>query len=832
MKSDLTNFDFNTIYSNQKDVEKFYSSALKYAKTYKRISAYFSVGIFKHLKKGISEFIDNDGYIQLIISMDVDPDLIDVINNSYLTREEIKSMLLTKQSILNKINELIEQDDIDLFSYLIAIGKLDIKLVYKIKGIVHDKFGLISDGTHNLAYIGSNNFTENATSYNDEAFQVTIDWDSPSRREIQVIDDLNDLFDSLWNNKKSDVITLELPDPFVKKMIENIKHDKINIDKSKLKFVRLDLDNEKNFIITSNFEISDYLTYKYIGEYSSSNFLNKTEKGYILKNIERTIELYDFKCLILEIFDNIGIKCYLTKRASDFFEFNYRDYNQLMKLGKKIKSNEYLDSNEFENFKHNINLHLLRPLKDKQVQSAIHIIEMERSLNFSVPGSGKTSTVIGAFEYLSSLPTYDKRHLKKLLVIGPVNCSKSWKDEYQIVSKRASLHSPLCLINSDNITDKIDVLEHDFDSSRLIIINYELLTKIEDSLLNLIDERTMVVFDEIHRIKKIDSLKYKALKKIIDKTRYRVALTGTPLPNGYIDLYNMFSLLHDDFVLTHFNMYENELKHDDNKYRKTGLQNISLNKSLFPFYIRVSKEDLKVPLAERDHIIEIQTNNYERELYFNIKNSKFNSFESTIKMIEIGCVPFKCNQSIDYYDVKSVNFEKDLYMTSKLIKFLSVIKKNNNKCVVWCNFVDTINIVTKLLNDNGYYAKSIYGETPQDERDKTIDEFNYGQLQMIVTNPATLAESVSLHKSCHEAHYLELNYNLYQYLQSRDRIHRLGLKDTDKTNYYIYINFYDDNNKHSKDYEIYKALQKKEELMKKSIEKGNFFFDDSNRFES
>ena len=192
MKSDLTNFDFNTIYSNQKDVEKFYSNALKYAKTYKRMSAYFSVGIFKHLKKGISEFVNNDGYIQLIISMDVDPNLIDVINNSYLTRKEIQSMLLTKQSILNKINELIEQDDIDLFSYLIAIGILDIKLVYIIKGIVHDKFGLITDGTHNLAYIGSNNFTENATSFNDEAFQVTIDWDNPSKREIQVIDDLID----------------------------------------------------------------------------------------------------------------------------------------------------------------------------------------------------------------------------------------------------------------------------------------------------------------------------------------------------------------------------------------------------------------------------------------------------------------------------------------------------------------------------------------------------------------------------------------------------------------------------------------------------------------
>ena len=41
----------------------------------------------------------------------------------------------------------------------------------------------------------------------------------------------------------------------------------------------------------------------------------------------------------------------------------------------------------------------------------------------------------------------------------------------------------------------------------------------------------MIVFDEIHRIKKIDSPKYIALKRIVKNTRYRKALTGTTLPN-------------------------------------------------------------------------------------------------------------------------------------------------------------------------------------------------------------------------------------------------------------------------------------------------------------
>ena len=158
------------------------------------------------------------------------------------------------------------------------------------------------------------------------------------------------------------------------------------------------------------------------------------------------------------------------------------------------------------------------------------------------------------------------------------------------------------------------------------------------------------------------------------------------------------------------------------------------------------------------------------------------------------------------------------------VKFLSIFEANNRKAIVWCNFVDTINTVYRLLKEKGYYVKTIYGNTEQIDREKIIDEFNHGNLQVLVTNPATLAESVSLHKACHDAHYLELNYNLYQYLQSRDRIHRLGLKDTDKTNYYIYLNYYDDDLKLSKDFDIYKALKKKEELMNKSVGKGNFIF--------
>lgn len=829
MYCNLTKLQFKTIYSEPAEVADFYSKALRQARVYKRVSAYFSFGIFNYLKKGLPDFINNDGYMQLILSTEIDKETIDEINKGYRLKQDQKNALLSKKEIIETIQSLSNEDNASLFAYLIAVGKLDIKIACKMKGIVHDKFGCISDGVHGLVYVGSNNFSENGVRNNDELFTVTIDWDSPSKREIETITDVNRLFDDMWGNKKDGVITIDMPDPVVEEMINKIDYEEIKSIKKNPDFIRLDINDDKEIILTSNINISNLMVYRNIGEYIS--FLRNNGKDFRIHGLDRTTEIFNFKTIMNNVCEQNNLSFYLTKRASDYFDLHYRNYNELALKGTEIKSPYFRDSEGFDFYSDTINGYLLRPLKDMQIVAASHIIEMEKSLNFSVPGSGKTATILGAFEYLANLSISDKRHVDKLLIVGPKNCSKSWKDEYLIVSPESRKHSPLCLINDDDtLFEKMDVLLHDFDTSRVIIVNYELVPKIKNELLQLVDSKVMVVFDEIHRIKKTDSAKFEALKDIVFNTRYRVALTGTPLPNGYVDLLNMIRLLHDDYAGSYFGMFESSLRSDDTRYRKTGLQNDELNKLLEPFYIRITKKDLKVPLAEPDHLIYVQTNNREKDLYRKIIKNESNSFESTIKLVEIGCVPFKCDQSIDKFEDNTIDFSSiDVkpYMTSKLYKLLNVVKENNRKCVIWCNFVDTINLVTAIMNQNGFKAKAIYGGTPQDEREKIIDEFNYSNLlDILVTNPATLAESVSLHKSCHDAHYIELNYNLYQYLQSRDRIHRLGLKDTDKTNYYLYFNFYDDDMKESKDKDIYDALQKKNYLMQRSIENGNFAFGD------
>ncbi len=129
--------------------------------------------------------------------------------------------------------------------------------------------------------------------------------------------------------------------------------------------------------------------------------------------------------------------------------------------------------------------------------------------------------------------------------------------------------------------------------------------------------------------------------------------------------------------------------------------------------------------------------------------------------------------------------------------------------------------IRKKCQESGLKVVTIYGETPLDKRLQLIEEYQQGYYDVLITNPHTLAESVSLHHFCHDAIYYEYSYNLVHLLQSKDRIHRLGLKDGQYTQYYYMESQYIYNDKiFSLDNRIYERLKEKEEVMLNAINNG------------
>ncbi len=173
---------------------------------------------------------------------------------------------------------------------------------------------------------------------------------------------------------------------------------------------------------------------------------------------------------------------------------------------------------------------------------------------------------------------------------------------------------------------------------------------------------------------------------------------------------------------------------------------------------------------------------------------------------------------VDNRIIDLINNYDSLEIPPRLIKLLSLTKSlldNNQKVIIWCEFIDTCERVSEYLKANGIKNNILYGKTSQEDRETIISAFKdptNSDFKVVVANPHAVGESISLHKACHNAIYYEMGFNAGVYMQSKDRIHRVGLPKDCETNYY-FIQSTD-----SVDSNIYDRVLTKEEKMIKIIE--------------
>jgi SNF2 family DNA or RNA helicase len=119
------------------------------------------------------------------------------------------------------------------------------------------------------------------------------------------------------------------------------------------------------------------------------------------------------------------------------------------------------------------------------------------------------------------------------------------------------------------------------------------------------------------------------------------------------------------------------------------------------------------------------------------------------------------------------------------------LASEDKKVVIWTIFTGTILEMEKMLADLN--PVSIYGAVPSiapdlgDGREARLERFHVDPAcKVLIANPAAAGEGISLHTVCHDAIYLDRSYVSTHYLQSIDRIHRLGLEKDVKTSIHIY----------------------------------------------
>ena len=216
-------------------------------------------------------------------------------------------------------------------------------------------------------------------------------------------------------------------------------------------------------------------------------------------------------------------------------------------------------------------------------------------------------------------------------MIGPKNSFLAWKLEFE---ENFGDKKELKLLDIHDEEAPIIQLEINSVNKNLILINYESLQKYENILCDIIDERTMLIFDEVHKIKGVRSKRAQVAKKIAEKPLYKFVLTGTPIPNTYEDIYNFLNILYTDEYKKFFNFKINDLKKPD------VLKVEKINDKLYPFFWRTTKQELHVPPANPDDIIKVPANSLEQDiidlLYKKYGNNALNLY---IRLIQASSNP-------------------------------------------------------------------------------------------------------------------------------------------------------------------------------------------------
>ena len=505
------------------------------------------------------------------------------------------------------------------------------------------------------------------------------------------------------------------------------------------------------------------------------------------------------------------------------------------------------DKEDYDGFVESVeNLNLKRKLETHQLKSLYHLYSCSSAAVFSVPGSGKTSVVLAYYEKLKLEGKVDH-----IFIVGPVNSFVSWVKEFSLNINR-KLNSIILGSNIKKEDRKI------FYSQKLncemIMAHFSTIANVVGVLKKFFEyNKVLLVIDEAHNIKKLDGKWSNAVLTLGNNVNYKVILTGTPLPNDLRDIYNYLDFLFgENFVFTKKDKARIEnLLNQEKKIEAIDFVREKIN----PFYTRVTKKELNLSTPNFNKPILVEMNPIEKKIYDAIQSriSHYGreSFLDNIEFVQKICKAriIRLKQAASYIknldttldedfldknekilednDIKGLisNYDK-LEKPAKLLKLISMVKelkKQNKKVLIWSTHLKTIDLILENLRLENVVVKKIIGETNRDfEIKKNImEEFNdnNSDLDALVALPQACSESISLHKACQNAIYYDLNYNAAEFLQSLDRIHRVGGSEIHPV-YYNFLHY-----EKTVDTKIFERVFLKADRQMQIIEEDNLTFD-------
>ena len=433
-----------------------------------------------------------------------------------------------------------------------------------------------------------------------------------------------------------------------------------------------------------------------------------------------------------------------------------------------------------------------------QLRDVSQLLAVKNGANFSVPGAGKTASCLAVYETERLRGRVDT-----LLVICPISAFEAWQEE----SQRWLHPAPAISLGIAGAPD----------TSEILLINYQRLEAQSHDIAQLASTRRVhLVLDEAHRIKRGRAGVWgsQALNLSLHAFR-RDVLTGTPVPNQPADLLALI-----DFCWPYH--ARRILPRQVVNATPNHAALVQMAEAIAPIYVRTTKQELGLPpLSVRTR--EVEMGQLQAYVYSALRSTLHSEIvarpSSRAEFIRMGRIvmylleastnpallpagssaadapeylhpPLTLDSSTDLLDLLSEYSKYEI--PRKFAVLREIVVRNSSeglKTLVWSNFVRNLEYL------HGYYLHDfspalIHGGIPSDSTDKNregridaIKRFRRDpNCSLLLANPAAIGEGISLHMDCHDAVYLDRTFNAGTFLQSIDRIHRLGLPPDTLTN--------------------------------------------------
>ena len=289
------------------------------------------------------------------------------------------------------------------------------------------------------------------------------------------------------------------------------------------------------------------------------------------------------------------------------------------------------------------------------------------------------------------------------------------------------------------------------------------------------------------------------------------------MPNGLADLWSQFTFLWSD--LSPLGTADEYLRMTRQGNKSTSIR--SVRDRISPLFFRITKSQLQLP-RPRFRILKSEMSPLQRRIYKGIASRFLTQVAEAphdrdtlrewrraraIRLLQVAVNPAllrrRCEEfrlpALDLSGIplsEAIEHYAEYEMPNKVVLACSLTRQlcaEGNKVLLWSTFVHNLAMLAKELRDLNPVV--VYGEVPilatdSDDfgREALIGRFRKDpNCRVLIANPAACAESISLHMTCHHAIYVDRSFNCAHYLQSLDRIHRLGLPESARTFYHLLI---------------------------------------------